>query len=35
MGLTMGPMTAQLIANFVSGDKQPIPVAAYAPQRYL
>jgi D-amino-acid dehydrogenase len=35
MGLTMGPITAQLIANFVSAEKQPFPVVAYAPERYL
>ncbi len=35
MGLTLGPITARLIANFVTGDKQPMAVTAYAPQRYL
>ena len=35
MGLTMGPITGQLIANFISGAEQPFDPAACAPARYL
>ena len=35
MGLTMGPITGELIANFVSGSEQPFAVNACAPSRYL
>jgi len=35
MGLTLGPITGQLIANFICGDEQPFPVTACAPSRYL
>jgi D-amino-acid dehydrogenase len=35
MGLTMGPISGQLIANFVSGDEQPFAVSPYAPSRHL
>lgn len=35
MGFTQGPMTAQLIANDISGAPQPIATAPYRPQRYL
>jgi len=35
MGLTMGPISGQLIANFVSGDEQPFAVSPYTPSRHL
>jgi D-amino-acid dehydrogenase len=35
MGLTMGPVTGQLIANFISGATQPFDVSSCAPSRYL
>ncbi len=35
MGLTMGPITGQLIANFISDSSQPFPVDPCAPSRYL
>jgi len=35
MGLTMGPITGELIANFVSGSEQPFAVNACSPSRYL
>jgi D-amino-acid dehydrogenase len=35
MGLTLGPITGQLIANFISGDEQPFAPAACDPARYL
>jgi D-amino-acid dehydrogenase len=35
MGLTMGPITGQLIANFISGAAQPFDVGSCAPSRYL
>ncbi len=35
MGLTMGPITGQLIANFISGAKQPFSTLACDPARYL
>ena len=35
MGLTMGPITGELIANFVIGSQQPFAVNACAPSRYL
>jgi D-amino-acid dehydrogenase len=35
MGLTMGPISGQLIANFVSGDEQPFAISPYAPSRHL
>ena len=35
MGLTLGPITGQLIANFISGSEQPFSVTACAPSRYL
>jgi len=35
MGLTMGPITGELIANFISGSEQPFAVNACAPSRYL
>lgn len=35
MGLTMGPMTGRLIANFILGEPQPLDVKPYAAQRYL
>ena len=35
MGFTMGPITGQLIANFIDGSEQPISPAACDPARYL
>jgi D-amino-acid dehydrogenase len=35
MGLTLGPISGRLIANFVSGAEQPFAVDACAPSRYL
>jgi D-amino-acid dehydrogenase len=35
MGLTMGPITGQLIANFISGSEQPFSVSRCDPARYL
>ena len=35
MGLTMGPITGQLIANFISGSEQPFSPTACDPARYL
>jgi D-amino-acid dehydrogenase len=35
MGLTMGPITGQLIANFLSGTGQPFSLTACDPARYL
>lgn len=35
MGLTLGPITGELIANSVSGQAQPFSVDACAPARYL
>jgi D-amino-acid dehydrogenase len=35
MGLTMGPITGQLIANFISGSEQPFSPSACDPARYL
>lgn len=35
MGLTMAPISAQLIANFISGDPQPFSPSACDPARYL
>jgi D-amino-acid dehydrogenase len=35
MGLTMGPITGQLIANFISGTRQPFSTQACDPARYL
>jgi len=35
MGLTMGPITAQLIANFITGSEQPFAVSPCDPARYL
>ncbi len=35
MGLTMGPITGVLIANFVSGEAQPFSTAPCDPARYL
>lgn len=35
MGLTMGPITGQLIANYVSGTEQPFALTACSPARYL
>jgi D-amino-acid dehydrogenase len=35
MGLTMGPITGQLIANFITGREQPFAVSPCDPARYL
>jgi len=35
MGLTMGPITGQLIANFITGSEQPFAVSPCDPARYL
>jgi len=35
MGLTMGPITGVLIANFVGAEPQPFATKAYDPARYL
>lgn len=35
MGLTLGPITGELIANFVSGAGQPFAMEACSPARYL
>jgi D-amino-acid dehydrogenase len=35
MGLTIGPITGELIANFIDGSEQPFAVNACAPSRYL
>ncbi len=35
MGLTMGPITGRLIANFIDSSEQPFPVKACDPARYL
>jgi D-amino-acid dehydrogenase len=35
MGFTMGPITGQLIANYISGAEQPFALTAYSPARYL
>jgi D-amino-acid dehydrogenase len=35
MGLTLGPITGQLIANSISGSAQPFSMDACAPARYL
>ena len=35
MGLTMGPITGQLIANAIDGTAQPFDIGSCAPSRYL
>jgi D-amino-acid dehydrogenase len=35
MGFTMGPITGQIIANYVTGEAQPLPVEPYLPNRYI
>ena len=35
MGLTMGPITGELIANFITGAAQPFETDSCAPSRYL
>jgi len=35
MGLTLGPITGQLIANFICGSDQPFALTACDPARYL
>jgi D-amino-acid dehydrogenase len=35
MGFTMGPISGQIIANYITAESQPMPVEAYLPSRYL
>jgi len=35
MGFTMGPITGQIVANYVTGELQTLPVEAYLPDRYI
>jgi D-amino-acid dehydrogenase len=35
MGFTMGPITGQLITNYISGAEQPFALTACSPARYL
>ncbi len=35
MGFTMGPITGKIIANYITGAEQLIPVNAYLPDRYI
>ena len=35
MGLTMAPITGKIIANFITGESQPVPVKPYLPNRYI
>jgi glycine/D-amino acid oxidase-like deaminating enzyme len=35
MGLTMGPISGVLIANFIDGERQPFSLEACSPARYL
>ena len=35
MGFMMGPVTGQIIANYVSGEAQSLAVNAYLPSRYI
>ena len=35
MGLTQGPISGQLIANFIDGSEQPFPIGICDPARYL
>jgi len=35
MGFTMGPITGQIIANYVTGETQDLPVEVYLPDRYI
>jgi D-amino-acid dehydrogenase len=35
MGLTMGPITAKIIANYITDEPQPVPVKPYLPERYI
>jgi D-amino-acid dehydrogenase len=35
MGFTMGPISGQIIANYVTAESQPVPVEPYLPNRYL
>ncbi len=35
MGLTLGPISGRLIANFISGTQQPFAIDACDPARYL
>lgn len=35
MGLTLGPISGVLIANFIGGEQQPFPPEACSPARYL
>ena len=35
MGLTLGPISGRMIANYISGTEQPFSTAACDPARYL
>jgi D-amino-acid dehydrogenase len=35
MGFTMGPITGQIVASYVTGEAQTLPVEAYLPNRYI
>ena len=35
MGFTLGPITAKIIANYITDESQPVPVEAYLPNRYI
>ena len=35
MGFTLGPVTGQMIANFIDGCEQPVSPSACDPARYL
>jgi len=35
MGFTMGPITGNIIANYVTDKSQPVPVESYLPNRYI
>ena len=35
MGFTMGPITGTIIANYITGKSQPMPVEPYLPDRYI
>ena len=35
MGFTLGPITAKIIANYITEGSQPVPVEPYLPSRYI
>jgi D-amino-acid dehydrogenase len=35
MGFTMGPITGNIIANYITGGSQPFAVQPYLPDRYI